>query len=70
MESSRRLPEPMRYDGNLCANFKKFCQNFEIYVTAVEKDTNPDKENVVILLNTIGSEGVNIQGDSLRTCKN
>ena len=60
MEGTGRLPEPMKFDGNLCENFKRFCQNFELYLTATEKDTKPDKVKVAILLNTIGSEGVEI----------
>ncbi|XP_071628027.1 uncharacterized protein [Temnothorax longispinosus] len=60
MESARRLPEPMRFDGNLSDNFKRFYQNFELYLIATEKDKKADLIKIAILLNTIGSEGIEI----------
>lgn len=60
MEGTGRIPEPMRFEGNLNENFKRFYQNFEFYLTATEKDTKSDKVKIAILLNTIGNEGVEI----------
>ncbi|KAG5898858.1 hypothetical protein JTB14_003252 [Gonioctena quinquepunctata] len=53
-----RLPEPMKFKGNLNENFKRFLQNFETYLIATEKDGKSDKIKIALLLNTIGSEGV------------
>lgn len=55
-----RIPDPMRHEGNLNEQFKKFFQNFETYLIATEKDTKPDKVKVALLLNFIGSEGVDL----------
>lgn len=60
MEGVGRLPEPMRADGNLDENFKKFYQNFELYLIATEKDKKADTIKIALLLNTIGSEGIEI----------
>lgn len=50
----------MRADGNLDENFKRFNQNFELYLIATEKDKKADTIKIVLLLNTIESEGVEI----------
>jgi hypothetical protein len=46
--------------GNITDNFKRFKQNFEIYLAATEKDTKDGRTKVNILLNIIGEEGVEI----------
>jgi hypothetical protein len=58
MEGVGRLPESMKFDGNLDENFKKFYQSFELYLVATEKDKKADTVKIALLLNTIGSEGI------------
>lgn len=60
MEGVGRLSEPMRYDGNLDENFKRFYRSFELYLIAIEKDKKADTVKIAILLNTIGNEGIEI----------
>lgn len=60
MEGIGRLPEPMKFEGNLDENFKKFYQSFELYLVATEKDQKADTVKTALLLNTIGSEGIEI----------
>ncbi|KAK9712141.1 hypothetical protein QE152_g25077 [Popillia japonica] len=60
MESSGRLPDPMKFEGNLNENFKIYKQNFDMYMIATEKDSKPDKIKIAMFLNTIGGEGLEI----------
>ncbi|XP_039307927.1 uncharacterized protein K02A2.6-like [Solenopsis invicta] len=60
MEGIGRLPEPMKFEENLDENFKKFYQSFELYLVATEKDQKADTVKTALLLNTIGSEGIEI----------
>lgn len=55
-----RTPEQMKFTGNVAENFRKFKQNFEIYLKASGKISKPDDVKVAILLNIIGEEGVEI----------
>nr|XP_022905321.1 uncharacterized protein LOC111417321 [Onthophagus taurus] len=60
MESVGRLPDPMKFEGNLNEYFKRFLQKLEMYLIASERDMKPDKIKIAILLNTIGNEGIEI----------
>jgi hypothetical protein len=55
-----RIPEKLSLAGNITDNFKRFKQNFEIYLAATEKDKKDGRTKVNILLNIIGEEGVEI----------
>lgn len=60
MESTARLPETMRFEGNEGENFKRFLQNFEIYMVATGKDAKDARIKIAIFLNTIDPEGIEI----------
>ena len=53
-----KIPNNLSFDGNMKENFKKFKQEFEIYMQASEKDKKSDEVQVAILLNIIGPEAL------------
>lgn len=55
-----RCPAVLSFEGNVAENFRKFKQNFEIYLKASGLTTKTNDQKVAILLNAIGEEGVEI----------
>lgn len=55
-----RIPAPLSFVGNVAENFKRFKQNFEVYLIASGKDVKESKVKVAILLNIMGEEGVEV----------
>ncbi|XP_050519068.1 uncharacterized protein LOC126893159 [Diabrotica virgifera virgifera] len=55
-----KVPESMKFEGNLHENFRRFYQNFEMYLIATEKDDKADRVKITLFLNMIGPEGVDI----------
>ena len=55
-----RVPAPLSLTGNISENFRKFKQNFEIYVKAQDFDRKKSDIKVAILLNIIGDEAVEL----------
>ncbi|KAJ8874283.1 hypothetical protein PR048_025128 [Dryococelus australis] len=55
-----RLPDQLSFQGNISNNFEKFIQSFETYLIAPEKDKKADNVKIALLLNLIGSEGVDV----------
>ncbi|KAK4874704.1 hypothetical protein RN001_014064 [Aquatica leii] len=53
-------PANLSLQGNLSENWRKFKQNFEIYLKASDKCGKDDKAKIAILLNIIGEESVGI----------
>ena len=51
---------PMVWEGNLAENWKTYYQNFEIYVLATGKKTQPDEVRCALLLCRIGAEGMKL----------
>lgn len=55
-----RLPEQMKFTGNISENFKLFKQNFEIFLLAKGKQEVQDEVKVALLLNCMGQEAINV----------
>ncbi|KAK5642690.1 hypothetical protein RI129_008857 [Pyrocoelia pectoralis] len=55
-----KIPAPLKFEGNLSENFKRFKQRFEIYLLATGASEKEDKVKVAMLLNIIGEEGLEI----------
>jgi hypothetical protein len=53
-------PKPMKFDGNLADNWKKWCRNFQNYSDAVELEKKPEKKQCAVLLHTIGEEAMEV----------
>lgn len=45
-----RRPKEMSFEGNVPENFRKFLQNFEIYLVATEQMRNPMKRRLLCFL--------------------
>lgn len=58
--SLARVPEAMKFEGNLAENFKRFKKQFEIFMIATGNNTKTDQVKVAILLNVMGEEAVDI----------
>lgn len=59
MENAK-LPQPLSFNGNISENYRKFKQQFQIYLTASEKTEKDDEVKVALLLNCIGDEGLDV----------
>lgn len=55
-----KIPATLRLDGNLSENFRRFKQNFEIYLKATGKVKESDDVKLAIFLNIIGEDGVDV----------
>lgn len=57
-----KLPPPsgLQMTGNLAENWKRFKQRFELYLTAVNADSKPDKVKSSIFLHIIGEDALSI----------
>lgn len=55
-----KVPGPLRLDGNISENFRKFKQNFEIYLLAAGLHEKDNKLKTAILLNVIGEDAVEL----------
>lgn len=51
---------PMTYEGNLAENFKIWSQRLIIHMEANELDKAKEKRKIAILLNLIGTKGIDI----------
>lgn len=59
MESLRR-PDPLKLDGNVAEQWKKFKRQLEIFITAAGLEGKNAKEKAAILLNLIGDEACDV----------
>ncbi|KAJ8880891.1 hypothetical protein PR048_017364 [Dryococelus australis] len=55
---SFKSSSPLILDGNVCENFRKFKQNFAIFMLATGFVSKPSLVKVAMLLNVIGDEAV------------
>ena len=55
-----RLPQCLSLDGNVSENWKKFYQEFQIYMTSTEKNTKPEDVKVAVFLRCAGYEALDI----------
>lgn len=55
-----KIPSPLNLNGNLAENFRKFKQNFLIYLKASGLDKKSEDVKVAILLNVIGEDSVEL----------
>lgn len=55
-----RLVEPLKLDGNLSANWKRFKRNFDIFMAAAELTAKADPIKINTFLNAIGAEAVEV----------
>ncbi|GFU04967.1 transposon Ty3-G Gag-Pol polyprotein [Trichonephila clavipes] len=56
-----RPPAPLQFSlGNVKEKWQKWRQELENYLLATEKDDRTDKIKIAILLNLLGSEGLEI----------
>ena len=60
MASETRLPEPLSLEGNIAEDWRRFHQEFEIYMISTEKTEKKDEVKVALLLRCGGSELVDI----------
>lgn len=54
--SDNRLPGPLSLDGSSAENWKRFLQEFEIYITSSEKEGKKDEVKIALLLHCGGRE--------------
>lgn len=59
MESFNK-PSALSLCGNLAENWRRFFQQFEIYITAADKEKADDKVKVALLLNFAGEEALEV----------
>lgn len=55
-----KIPSPLRIEGNLSQNWKKFKRDFENYLVISEKDDKDDQIKIDSLKNCIGEAGLNL----------
>ncbi|XP_039279974.1 uncharacterized protein LOC111053806 isoform X1 [Nilaparvata lugens] len=55
-----RIPAPLTLEGDVVSNWKRFKQNFEIYLLASGKSAEKEPVKVAVFLNIIGDEGLDI----------
>lgn len=60
-------PGALLLKGNLSENWRRFEQNFEIYLKASAFDTEDDARKIAILLNTAGEEAIEIYNNFVWT---
>ena len=53
-------PSRLSFDGNVCENWKKFKQQFEIYIEASESTAKADKVKINMLLNFAGQDAIEV----------
>ena len=58
--SHNRLPGPLSLEGNCAENWKRFIQEFEIYLVSSEKEGKKDEVKVALLLHCGGCELLDI----------
>lgn len=54
------LHEPLISSANTAQNWRRICQEFEIYLLSSEKDEKDDEVKIALLLNSGGRELLNI----------
>ena len=67
-------PKPLLLEGNVSENWRRWRHEFELYLTATERDGKSDKIKSSILLTCIGEKGREIydtftfdeEGDSMK----
>lgn len=55
-----RRPDPLKIDGNLAENWRRFRRSFDIYLSAAELIDKSNVTKVNVLLNVIGDEAVEV----------
>ena len=60
MSDKHLAPDQLKQGGNLPEQWKRFIRNFNIYITATNRDTASQKVRVALLLRTIGDYGNDI----------
>ncbi|XP_050516715.1 uncharacterized protein LOC126891582 [Diabrotica virgifera virgifera] len=60
MENLCRPPEPLTLDGNIAANWKRFSQKFELFMTATGLLDKPEAQKIAVFLNLVGDEGLDL----------
>ena len=53
-------PKPLRLDGNLAENWRRWKQRFELYIIATEANKKSEKIQSSILLHTIGEDALDV----------
>jgi hypothetical protein len=53
-----RKPNELKLTGNVSEHWKRFKQEFEIFLAAADLDGKPDRRKVMVLLNQIGTDGL------------
>ncbi|XP_031328603.1 uncharacterized protein LOC116159695 [Photinus pyralis] len=60
MESIFKPPEPLHLDGNISDNWRKFEQQFQIFIEATELDQKSEAKQLAVLLNLVGNDGLDL----------
>ena len=55
------LPSPLGLDGNMSENWRRFRQQFGIYLTASRIDKNKENVKAMTLLHVLGTDGMKIK---------
>lgn len=50
-------PLPLKLDGNIAENWKRFKRSFEIFLTAIECNNKPDATKIALFRNVLGEDG-------------
>jgi hypothetical protein len=58
MNAAFRKPNELKLTGNVSENWKRFKQEYEIFLAAADLDSKADKRKVMVLLNQIGTDGL------------
>lgn len=56
----KKTPGELEFSGNIAENWKLWRQKLEIYMRATKAYTEPEEDQVAILLNFIGDEGIKV----------
>ncbi len=60
MSEAYNKPSQVQLNGNVAENWRRFVQQFEIYLAAAEKTDADDKIKVAMLLNFAGEDALEI----------
>ncbi|KAK9711235.1 hypothetical protein QE152_g25549 [Popillia japonica] len=60
METFCKPPKNLSLQGNVSENWRKFKQNFEIFLLASGNNKKPVQTNIALFLNMIGEDGVHL----------
>ena len=68
MAESIRQPDELVLAGNIAENWRKFKQEFELYMLAAGHDTKPPKQKIALLLHVARKQAAMMELLSAKVC--